>query len=77
MQVGTTKDQGLYNKPSAVVHPGALAAGTLPQYNTIQYNTSHPKFIERMRRELLSRLYLNQLQKEIKTGFESIRSKSE
>ena len=38
MQVGTTKDQGLYNKPSAAVHPGALAAGTLPQYNTIQYN---------------------------------------
>ena len=35
MQVGSTKDQGLYNKPSAVVHPGALAAGTLPQYNTI------------------------------------------
>ena len=34
-----TKDQGLYNKPSAAVHPGALAAGTLPQYNTIQYNT--------------------------------------
>ena len=33
MQVGTTKDQGLYNKPSAAVHPGALAAGTLPQYN--------------------------------------------
>ena len=31
----TTKDQGLYNKPSAAVHPGALAAGTLPQYNTI------------------------------------------
>ena len=29
MQVGTTKDQGLYNKPSAAVHPGALAAGTL------------------------------------------------
>ena len=40
MQVGTTKDQGLYNKPSAAVHPGALAAGTLPQYNTIQYNTA-------------------------------------
>ena len=39
MQVGTTKDQGLYSKPSAAVHPGALAAGTLPQYNTIQYNT--------------------------------------
>ena len=35
MQVGTTKDQGLYNKPSAAVHPGALAVGTLPQYNTI------------------------------------------
>ena len=34
MQVGVTKDQGLYNKPSAAVHPGALAAGTLPQYNT-------------------------------------------
>ena len=33
MQVGTTKDQGLYNKPSVAVHPGALAAGTLPQYN--------------------------------------------
>ena len=33
MQVGTNKDQGLYNKPSAAVHPGALAAGTLPQYN--------------------------------------------
>ena len=36
MQVGTTKDQGLYNKSSAAVHLGALAAGTLPQYNTIQ-----------------------------------------
>ena len=34
MQVGTTKDQGLYNKPSVAVHRGALAAGTLPQYNT-------------------------------------------
>ena len=32
MQVGMTKDQGLYNRPSAAVHPGALAAGTLPQY---------------------------------------------
>ena len=29
MQVGTNKDQGLYSKPSAAVHPGALAAGTL------------------------------------------------
>ena len=35
MQVGTTKDQGLYNKPLAAVHPGALADRTLPQYNTI------------------------------------------
>ena len=35
MQVGTTKDQGLYNKSSVAVHPGALAAGTLPQYNTV------------------------------------------
>ena len=34
MQVGTTKDQGLYNKPSATVHPVTLAAWTLPQYNT-------------------------------------------
>ena len=34
MQVGMTEDQGLYNKPSAAVHPEALAAGTLPQYNT-------------------------------------------
>ena len=35
MQVGRTKDQGLYNKPSAAVPPVALAAGTLPQYNTV------------------------------------------
>ena len=34
MQVGKTKDQGLYSKSSAAVHPGALAAGSLPQYNT-------------------------------------------
>ena len=33
------KDQGLYNKPSAAAHPGALAAGTLPQYNTIHLLT--------------------------------------
>ena len=37
MQVGTTKDQGLYNKPSAAVHPGALGAGTLTQY-TLKHN---------------------------------------
>ena len=35
VQVRTTKDQGLYNKLSAAVHPGALAARTLPQYNTM------------------------------------------
>ena len=35
MQVGTTKDQGLYNKSSAAVHPGALTAGALAQYNTM------------------------------------------
>ena len=34
VQVGTTKDQGLYKKPSAAVHSGAFAAGTLPQYKT-------------------------------------------
>ena len=34
MQVVTTKDQGLYSKHSAAVHPGALAFGTLPQHNT-------------------------------------------
>ena len=33
VQVGTTKDQGLYNKPPAAVHSGALAAG--PYHNTI------------------------------------------
>ena len=31
-----TKDQGLYSKPSAAVHPGALAAGTIPKYDTIK-----------------------------------------
>ena len=35
VEVGTNKDQGLCNKSSAAVHTGALAAGTLPQYNTI------------------------------------------
>ena len=33
MQVGKIKDQGLYNKPSAAVHPGALVAG--PYHSTI------------------------------------------
>ena len=35
VQGGTNKDQGLHNKPQATVHRGALAAGTLPQYNTL------------------------------------------
>ena len=39
MQVGTTKDQGLYNKPSVAVRPGALAAGTIPQYYIYIYIT--------------------------------------
>ena len=45
MQVGKTKDQDLYNKPSAAVHPGALAAGTLPQYNTIPNNFRDPNSV--------------------------------
>ena len=44
MQVGKTKDQALYNKPSAAVYPGALAAGTLPQYNTILLYQVHEMF---------------------------------
>ena len=36
MQVGTTIDRDLYNKPLAAVHPGTLAAGALPQYNAIR-----------------------------------------
>ena len=49
MQVGTTKDQGLYNKPSAAVHPGAFAAGTLPQYSTIQSTQLKEKVKEKFR----------------------------
>ena len=51
MQVGTTKDQGLYNKPSAAVHPGALSAGTLPQYNIIQY--AHSTLVNAFSSEVL------------------------
>ena len=47
MQVGTTKDQGLYNKPSAAVHPGALAAGTLPHYNAIISVNPDRSYIQR------------------------------
>ena len=45
MQVRTTKDQGLYNKPSAAVQPVALAAGTLPQYSirqSVDVSQIHP-----------------------------------
>ena len=38
MQLETTEDQGLYNMPSAAVHPGALAAGSLP--HNITYTLS-------------------------------------
>ena len=34
MQLGTTEDRGLYSKPLAAVHPVALAARSVPQYNT-------------------------------------------
>ena len=34
MQVGTTKDQGLYIKPSAAVHPGGISRR---DPTTIQY----------------------------------------
>ena len=41
MRLGTTKDQSLYNKPSVAVHPGALDAGTLPQYLNSSLIPSH------------------------------------
>ena len=37
MQVGTTKEQGLYNKPSAAVHPGGISRR---DPTTIQCNSS-------------------------------------
>ena len=40
LHVGKTKDQGLYSKPSAAVHLGALTAGTLTLYNTV-FSTYH------------------------------------
>ena len=48
VQVGKTKDQGLYNKPSAAVHPGALAAGTLPQYNCCDNRKLYTYRVEQM-----------------------------
>ena len=50
MQVGTTKDQGLYNKPSTAVHPVALTAGILPQYNTIQHFSNFLSYSARYKR---------------------------
>ena len=47
MQVRTTKDEGLYNKTSAGVHPGALAAGTLQQYNTIVHNLTNEWWVDK------------------------------
>ena len=45
MQVGTTKDQGLYNKPSTAVHPRTLGAGTVPQYNTTWNTCSYTHYV--------------------------------
>ena len=46
MQLGTTKDQGLYSKPSAAVHPGALAAGTLLHtYNSSKVHYLKTEFV--------------------------------
>ena len=55
----------MYNKPSAAVHPGALAAGTLPQYNTITllYYTTHETLITKTNK----RASTNLLQKRYKT----------
>ena len=45
VQVGKTKDQGLYNKSSAAVHQGALDAGTLPHYITKEQPTGKRKVL--------------------------------
>ena len=54
MEVGTTKDKGLYNKPSTAVHPGALAAGTLPQYNTTLWRRN---FLKKLTPDVHYRVY--------------------
>ena len=46
MQVGTTKDQGLYNKPSATVHRRALAGGTLLHNITYLYITNVRGYVQ-------------------------------
>ena len=40
VQVGTTKDQGLYNNPSAAVHPGGISRR---DPTTIKYDTVYRK----------------------------------
>ena len=63
MQVGTTEDQGLYNKPSAAVDPWALAAGTLPQYNNntviVRTVTLKGRYLEPLDRRILSHCFLS------------------
>jgi hypothetical protein len=52
VKVGTTTDQGLYNKPSAAVHPGALAAGTLPNNVTNLLGPLDQRIVDRCRIDL-------------------------
>ena len=58
VQVGTTKDQDLYNKPQAAVHPGGLAAGNLQHNITYKLN----RFI--LSTNPLTLTYLSPLQKQ-------------
>ena len=53
MQVGKTKDQGLYNKPQAAVHPGALAAGTLLRNIKLCSYTSPESSLKRDKKEFV------------------------
>ena len=41
MQVGTTKDQGLYNKPWAAVHPGGISRRDPIIYNIKNNRSTH------------------------------------
>ena len=49
MQVGTTKDYGLYNKPSDAVHPGVISRRdpTTMQYNTWKASTDKRTFMSK------------------------------
>ena len=62
MQVGTTKDQGLYNQPSAAMHPGALAAGTLIHTYMYDFQPNRPIDVENTAR-------IHVLRIQIKCGF--------